>query len=33
MILTDQHFNDTQRWTELGIPGAQTGIVLFTPKG
>ena len=22
-----------QRWIELGIPGAETGIVLFTPKG
>lgn len=33
IILTDQHFNDQQRWIELGIPGAQTGIVLFTPPG
>ena len=33
IILTDQPFNDTQRWIELGIPGAQTGIVLFTPAG
>jgi predicted enzyme related to lactoylglutathione lyase len=22
-----------QRWIELGIPGAQTGVVLFTPEG
>jgi len=33
IILTDQPFNDQQRWIELGIPGAQTGIVLFTPPG
>lgn len=33
MILTDQPFNDKQRWIELGIPGAQTGVVLFTPPG
>ncbi len=32
-ILTDQHFNEKQRWIELSIPGAQTGIVLFTPDG
>jgi predicted enzyme related to lactoylglutathione lyase len=29
-ILTDQPFGE-QRWIELGIPGAQTGVVLFTP--
>jgi len=28
-ILTDQPFNDKQRWLELGIPGADTRIVLF----
>jgi predicted enzyme related to lactoylglutathione lyase len=33
MILTDQPFNDKQRWIELGISGAQTGLVLFTPPG
>src|ERR1035438_1890321 len=33
IILTDQPFSDKQRWIELGIPGAQTGIVLFTPPG
>src|SRR5246127_4629402 len=27
--LTDQPFDDKQRWIELGIPGADTGIVLF----
>ena len=32
-ILTDQPFNDKQRWIELGIPGADTGVVLFTPDG
>src|SRR5437867_3427148 len=28
-ILSDQPFNDTQRWIELGIPGAETRLVLF----
>lgn len=28
-LLTDQPFNDKQRWIELGIPGADTRIVLF----
>ncbi|HMC56059.1 MAG TPA: VOC family protein [Gemmatimonadaceae bacterium] len=32
-ITTDQPFNDTQRWIELKIPGADTGVVLFTPEG
>jgi predicted enzyme related to lactoylglutathione lyase len=32
-ILTDQEFSATQRWIELSIPGAETGIVLFTPDG
>ncbi len=32
-VLTDQHFSETQRWIELSLPGAQTGIVLFTPDG
>ena len=31
-ILTDQPFGK-QRWIELSIPGADTGIVLFTPPG
>jgi predicted enzyme related to lactoylglutathione lyase len=31
-ILTDQPFGP-QRWIELKIPGAQTGVVLFTPPG
>jgi predicted enzyme related to lactoylglutathione lyase len=33
IILTDQPYNDKQRWIELGIRGAQTGVVLFTPSG
>ena len=32
-VATDQPFDDTQRWIELRIPGADTGIVLFTPEG
>jgi predicted enzyme related to lactoylglutathione lyase len=32
-ILTDQEFSATQRWIELSIPGAETGVVLFTPEG
>jgi predicted enzyme related to lactoylglutathione lyase len=32
-IATDQPFNDKQRWIELKIPGADTGVVLFTPEG
>ncbi len=32
-ILTDQQMSETQRWIELSIPGAETGIVLFTPDG
>lgn len=31
-VETDQPMGD-QRWIELSIPGAQTGIVLFTPEG
>lgn len=30
-ILTDRPFDDTQRWIELSIPGAETRVVLFTP--
>jgi catechol 2,3-dioxygenase-like lactoylglutathione lyase family enzyme len=30
---TDQPFNATQRWIELLIPGADTGLALFTPEG
>ena len=32
-ILTDQEFSPKQRWIELSIPGAETGVVLFTPDG
>jgi predicted enzyme related to lactoylglutathione lyase len=32
IIATDQPMGN-QRWIELKIPGAQTGIVLFTPDG
>lgn len=28
-VTTDQPFSDQQRWIELGIPGADTGVVLF----
>ena len=32
-ILTDQAFTPKQRWIELTIPGADTGLALFTPEG
>jgi predicted enzyme related to lactoylglutathione lyase len=32
-IQTDKPFDDKQRWIELSIPGAETGVVLFTAKG
>jgi catechol 2,3-dioxygenase-like lactoylglutathione lyase family enzyme len=32
-VLTDQQFSEQQRWIELTIPGAETGVVLFTPDG
>lgn len=32
-VATDQPFNEKQRWIELLIPGAETGLVLFTPEG
>ncbi len=32
-VATDQPFNDKKRWIELLIPGAQTGVALFTPDG
>ena len=28
-IVTDQPFNESQRWLELGISGAETRVVLF----
>ncbi len=32
-VTTDQPFSPTQRWIELMIPGAETGLALFTPQG
>ena len=32
-VLTDQPFDDKQRWIELRLPGAETSVVLFTPHG
>jgi catechol 2,3-dioxygenase-like lactoylglutathione lyase family enzyme len=32
-VVTDQPFTDTQRWIELLIPGAETGLALYTPPG
>jgi predicted enzyme related to lactoylglutathione lyase len=32
-ILTDQAFDDKQRWIELRVPGSETKVVLFTPPG
>ena len=32
-VLTDQPFGNTVRWIELGIPGADTRVVLFLPEG
>ena len=32
-VVTDQPFTPAQRWIELMIPGADTGIALFTPEG
>ena len=32
-VTTDQPFNNSQRWIELMIPGADTGLALFTPQG
>jgi catechol 2,3-dioxygenase-like lactoylglutathione lyase family enzyme len=32
-VLTDQPFDETQRWIELGIPGSDHSIVLFTSNG
>jgi catechol 2,3-dioxygenase-like lactoylglutathione lyase family enzyme len=29
---TDQPFTEKQRWIELLVPGAQTGLALFTPQ-
>ena len=32
-IITDQPFDEKQRWIELRIPKAETRVVLFTAKG
>ena len=32
-VVTDQPFTAGQRWIELLIPGAESGVSLFTPKG
>lgn len=32
-VITDQPFTEKQRWIELMIPGADTGVALFTPEG
>ena len=32
-IITDQPFDEKQRWIELRIPKAETHLVLFTPEG
>jgi predicted enzyme related to lactoylglutathione lyase len=32
-VATDQPMGPGRRWIELSIPGAETGVVLFTPEG
>ena len=32
-VVTDQPMGEGMRWIELKIPGAQSGVVLFTPPG
>ena len=32
-VITDQPFDDNQRWIELGIGRSGSGISLFTPSG
>lgn len=32
-MLTDQPFDDKQRWIELGIPGSDLKLVLLTANG
>jgi len=32
-VATDQPFTEKQRWIELLIPGAETGVALYTPEG
>ena len=32
-VITDSPFDETQRWIELGLPRAETKLVLFTAQG
>jgi catechol 2,3-dioxygenase-like lactoylglutathione lyase family enzyme len=32
-VITDQPFDDKQRWIELGVGRSGTGLALFTPPG
>ena len=32
-VVTDQPFDDKQRWIELGIGRSSSGLTLFTPEG
>ena len=32
-VMTDQSYGEGQRWIELGIPGAETRVVLHRPEG
>lgn len=32
-VMTDQAYGEGQRWIELGIPGAETRVVLYRPEG
>ena len=32
-VITDSPFDGTQRWIELGLPRAETKLVLFTAEG
>ena len=32
-VITDSPYDDTRRWIELGIPRADTKVVLFTASG
>jgi lactoylglutathione lyase len=32
-VITDSPFDGTQRWIELGLPRAETKLVLFTAPG
>src|SRR2546423_705784 len=32
-VMTDQRFGENQRWVEMKVAGAETGLALFTPPG